>query len=311
MIGLQQKEGARVEERFFHSYDGTRIVYHVVGEGSPMLLANGLGGTYIAWRHLYNYFSDRFQFFSWDYRGTYRSSAPDNPERLRMEDHVRDALCLCEREGITSAVWASWSMGVQLSLEIYRHAPDLFRALILLNGTYGNAFDTAFGWKGSATILPAGASLAQRIALPLSLAGRAVVRWNGFIRLLKKTGLVGATLDEEIFKDLAREFATLDVRSYMTIFKSLGHHSAKDVLAKIGVPVLVISGDRDPFTPRKVAEKMARRIPGAEICVIPGGTHYAPVEYPELVNLRIEKFLREKGLLSAGTAPRKECSSAN
>jgi len=122
---------------------------------------------------------------------------------------------------------------------------------------------------------------------------------------------VGATLDEDIFRDLAKEFATLDVRSYMTIFKSLGEHNAKDVLAKISVPVLVISGDRDPFTPKKVAEKMARKIPGAEICVIPGGTHYAPVEYPELVNLRVEKFFREKGLSSPGTAPRKECSSIN
>jgi pimeloyl-ACP methyl ester carboxylesterase len=310
MIRMQQKEEARVEERFFHSFDGTRIVYHVVGEGPALLLANGLGGTYVAWRHLYNYFKDRFRLLSWDYRGTYRSAAPKDPERLRMEDHVKDALCLCEKEGIATAVWAGWSMGVQLSLEIYRHTPDMFRALVLINGTYGSAFETAFGWKGSATVLPAGATLAQRVALPLSLAGRTVVRWKGFIKVMKKMGLVGDTLDEEVFRDLAKEFATIDVRSYMTIFKSLGEHSAKDVLPKIDVPVLVIAGDRDPFTPKKVAEKMARRIPGAELCVIPGGTHYVPVEYPELVNLRIEKFFREKGV-SSGTVSRKERASAN
>ena len=77
--------------------------------------------------------------------------------------------------------------------------------------------------------------------------------------------------------------------------EKLGEHDASDVLAQIDVATLVIAGDRDLFTPRSQAERMARRIPGAEIMVVPGGTHYVAVEYPELVNLRIEKFFRERG----------------
>ena len=38
-----------------------------------------------------------------------------------------------------------------------------------------------------------------------------------------------------------------------------------------------------------------RRVAGAELMIVPGGTHYLAVEYPELVNLRIEKFFRERG----------------
>lgn len=204
-----------IEESFLNSYDGTRIAYHTIGSGPPLLLANGLGGTYMVWRHLYNYFKDRYKIYSWDYRAMYHSSPPDNIKNLRIEDHVRDAVYLCEKEGITNAVWACWSMGVQLSLEIYKHAPDLFRGLILINGTYEKAFDTAFEWKGSATILPAGARLAQKLSLPVALAGRALTKWKGFIRVMKKAGLVGTTLDEEVFRDLAREFATLNVKNYI------------------------------------------------------------------------------------------------
>jgi hypothetical protein len=29
--------------------------------------------------------------------------------------------------------------------------------------------------------------------------------------------------------------------------------------------------------------------------IIPGATHYAALEYPEMVNLRLEKFFRERG----------------
>ena len=314
MNGLQSMgdaQGAQMEEKYFAAHDGTRIAYHTIGEGPPLMLANGLGGTYIAWRHLYSYFRDRFRIITWDYRATYHSSPPTNLEHLRIEDHVKDALMLCEKEAVTHAIWAGWSMGVQLSLEIYRHAPDLFRALILINGTPGNIFDTAFDWKGSSLILPACATMATRLALPVSLAGRALVQWKGLIGLMKRIGLVGATLDEDIFRDLAREFASLDVKNYMTIFRSLGEHSTRDILPTVGVPVLVIAGERDPFTPRRQAEKMVRKLPDAELCVVPGGTHYAPVEYPELVNLRIEKFLRERQLAGKAGGKSKECSSVH
>ena len=40
---------------------------------------------------------------------------------------------------------------------------------------------------------------------------------------------------------------------------------------------------------------MARRIRGSEIMIIPGATHYALLEVPEMVDLRLEKFFRERG----------------
>ena len=36
---------------------------------------------------------------------------------------------------------------------------------------------------------------------------------------------------------------------------------------------------------------MARRTRGSEIMIIPGATHYAPLEYPEMVNLRLGEVL--------------------
>jgi hypothetical protein len=33
--------------------------------------------------------------------------------------------------------------------------------------------------------------------------------------------------------------------------------------------------------------------------VLPGATHYAALEYPEMVNLRLEKFFRERGYEAA------------
>jgi hypothetical protein len=51
------------------------------------------------------------------------------------------------------------------------------------------------------------------------------------------------------------------------------------------------------FTPVWVSRLMQERLPDAELLVVRGGTHTAYLEQPDLVNLRIEKFLRERGFL--------------
>jgi pimeloyl-ACP methyl ester carboxylesterase len=119
----------------------------------------------------------------------------------------------------------------------------------------------------------------------------------------KRIGLASATLDEELFRELAGSFVELDMSLYVRTLELLGEHDAWDVLPEVDVPTLVIAGDRDVMTPRRAAEAMVRKVPGAELMVVPGGTHYVAVEYPELVNLRIEKFLRERGYLAAPAEP--------
>ena len=72
-----------VEERRVRSFDGTEIAYHVVGQGDPVLLCNGLGGSWMAWSHQVRYFQSHRRFISWDYRGLYRSGAPADETALR------------------------------------------------------------------------------------------------------------------------------------------------------------------------------------------------------------------------------------
>jgi len=55
-----------------------------------------------------------------------------------------------------------------------------------------------------------------------------------------------------------------------------------------------VAGQRDRFTPVPVARRMAETIPHAELYLIPAATHYCALEFPELLNLRIDKFLHER-----------------
>lgn len=283
-----------LERQTFEAADGTLLAYYDTGgHKPPVVLANGLGGPISSWRHQIDYLRDRYRIVSWDYRGLYGSARPaGDPPRVDVPVQVDDLERLLEATRIGRAAFIGWSMGVQVLLEFYGRHPDQVSHLVLINGTYGRPLQTV-AVPLAARIVPVIIDRARRFhRLGSAVLGHAS-RWPETALWLKRLKLMGHTLDEEVFRDLAREFATLDLDLYLRTLRALGDHDATDVLEKISVPTLVITGDHDAFTPRQLAQQMARRIPGGEILIVRGATHYAAIEYPELVNLRIEKFFRE------------------
>ncbi len=278
----------------FRAEDGTLLAAHHTGDGDlPVVLANGLGGTFTAWMPLVDRFRDRCRFYSWDYRGLYRSGAPKVPQNLGVETHARDLLRLLDHFGIEQAVLAGWSMGVQVALELHRHHADRIQGLILMNGTYGAPFDTAFGNLPTRKLLPPFFHLGKAVAPLTSAIVHTFARWEYTVPLAARVHLVDPHIDAGAFYGVAREFAHLDMDTYLEIMLRLGDHDAGDVLSDVEVPALIIAGDRDIMTPKAVTERMLHEMARAELFVVPRGTHYCLLEYPELVTLRVEKFLRD------------------
>src|SRR3569623_2775005 len=118
--------------------DGTRIGYQVRGEGPAVVLANGLGGTYLAVRYLYDALG-AYKTICWDYRGLYTSGPASDPTANTVVHQV-DALAeILAAEHVDDFVIAGWSMGVQVAFETYRRMEQRVRGIIAINGTYGSA----------------------------------------------------------------------------------------------------------------------------------------------------------------------------
>lgn len=294
-----------VEERRVSSFDGTDIAYHLVGEGPPILLANGLGGSWRAWTHQLRHFRDRYRFVSWDQRGLYRSGAPPDRAALDIPAQARDGLAVLDAEGIEkTAIWG-WSMGVQVALEIWRRAPERVSAIVLINGVAGKPWETLANLPRVGRLAPVILSTLRRMPQLVSSVTRTAVAYPATPAWAMRLGLASPTLDVEIFRELASSFGHLDMGLYVHTLEQIGEHDAHDVLPTIRVPLLMMAGGRDLMTPRGAAERIASDVPGAELLVVPGGTHYLAVEYPELVNLRIERFLRERGWPGRGAVARR------
>jgi len=287
-----------IDTRRVRSLDGTEIAYHVTRApfpGAPwVVLANALGGAWLAWRGQMEHFADRYRLLTWDYRGLFGSGrpSPDVDAAYGVERHAADLDAVLSAERVDRAAFVGWSLGVQVVLEAYRRHPGRATSLVLVSGTYGRPLDTPTPLPGARAALP---QLLTALRRGHALAGRVTRRTMGrpaAARWLKRLGVIGPTFDDGLYAELSAAFAELDLEPYFRSLRAAGEHDAERVLSTIEVPVLVIAGDRDRVTPRELAQQVARRIPEAEILVIPGGTHYVPVEYPELVSLRIERFWR-------------------
>lgn len=62
-------------------------------------------------------------------------------------------------------------------------------------------------------------------------------------------------------------------------------------LATLRIPTLVLSGDADPLSPVRVGEFLRDHIPGSELHVVDGGTHWMAHDEPDRVAGPIARFL--------------------
>jgi pimeloyl-ACP methyl ester carboxylesterase len=286
----------QAEHRVFSSHDGTPIGYQVFGnpEGIPFLLANGLGGRHQAYQFIIERFAPAFRFYVWDYRGMYASGRPVSGYRgLTLEHHAADALALMDHEGVDEFVALGWSMGVQVLLEMQRAGVQRFMGMVLHNGVAGRPYDTLVGAPVSTRVIPTLLRTLQRAQRLTQASVRTLTEWPLTVELLVRLGLTHHELDRDVFSIMAKNFQDLDMHLYMEQLLVLGEHDAHDVLHQVACPTLVVAGSADLMTPLATAQTLADRIPEAVLEVIPGGSHYAAVEFPELVNRTLLAYMRE------------------
>jgi pimeloyl-ACP methyl ester carboxylesterase len=287
-----------VEQHSFISHDGTPIGYQLMGnpDGIPLLLANGLGATYSAYRFIIHRYWDTFRFICWDYRGMYTSGRPlSGYDGLSVEENARDGVMLLkEILGVDRCFALGWSKGVQVLMEMTRTVGDSFDGLILHNGVAGRPYETLAGVSHFREVTPRIIKELQRLDSMVTRTVHWAVDWKYLIPIFSRVGLVHHDLDRSVFHDIAGNFKHLDMHLYMEALLKIGEHDARDALKHVGCPTLIVASTHDRMTPLSVAEEMAREIPDCELEVIPGGTHYAAVEFPDLINRQLESWFARR-----------------
>jgi pimeloyl-ACP methyl ester carboxylesterase len=273
--------------------DGAPLAGYQGGTAGPVIvLANGLGGPVSAFRHQLAHFEGRYRILTWDYRGLYGSRSEEPPARVDIAAQAEDLEDLLEAAAVEQAIFVGWSMGVQVVLELCARRPGLASELILINGTYRQPF-SSLRLPGGALFLPGLVERAREHHEVGEWLLRRVARSRRAADWVRRLRLVSPELSTDDLLDLARDFETIDLEVYLRTLGELHRHDASRGLPGLDARALVVTGARDPLFSPRVARELAGRLPRAELYVVPKATHYAPVEFPRLLNARIDRLLSE------------------
>lgn len=283
-------------ERLIHGFDGTELYTQSAGAGPPIVLADGIGCDGFVWRVLEDILVRKHQVVRWHHRGHGKSQVPENRGNLGMDALCLDLQAVLDAYDLDQALLVGHSMGVQLILEYAIREPRRVSGLVPICGSYGRMLDT-FHDNGLAS-----AGFPQLYRLVADYPDWAQWLWS---RLLPTeavylyavtTEVKGSLVRRQDFKPYFDHLARMDVRVFFEMLERVRHHTVEDRLQQVQAPTLVVAGDRDTFTPVWLSRRMQRLIPGAELLVVPHGSHAAPLEMPELIELRLQRFLKERVL---------------
>jgi len=248
--------------------NGINMFYIEKGKGHPLILLHG--GISVAednWKNQLDFFSQHFRVIAPDSRGHGRTDNPTEEFSYRLM--ANDIAALIQALELEKPLIIGWSDGGQIALEIGIHYHDLTKALVA-GGVLSEITDyytstmKAWGIEG-----PGKVNIGKL---------RAVI--PQFTKVLPK--IHSAVYGDEYWKKLLQNISKmwLDPSEF-----------PKKKIKQIDIPVLILTGDRDPAISIKESVRMYKLIPNAELAIIPKADHDVYETKPDLFNSIVMEFL--------------------
>jgi 3-oxoadipate enol-lactonase len=255
---------------------GFRMYYETHGDGFPLLLINGLGSDHVEWLHQIPAFSRHFRVVVFDNRGTGKSDVPPGPyTTAHMAD---DGAALMKAVGISRAHVLGVSMGGMVAQEVALRHPDLAERLVL----------GCTGPGGALSVRPSPDAMA---AFAAAGGGDAESELRRMIPFLYSDACIRSR-PEEIEGFVRRRLANpTSPAGYQAQLFAAVTHDASDRLERIRARTLVITGDADRLVDWENSLRIAGRIPGAKLVVLPGAPHRLFAENADAFNREVLAFL--------------------
>jgi pimeloyl-ACP methyl ester carboxylesterase len=271
--------------------DGVRLVVHERGAGAPVLCVPGGPGRAAAYLEDLGGLDRTRQLLLLDNRGTGESELPADRASLAFPnladdlDDVRAALRLDRLDLL------GHSAGCVVVLRYAVQHPDRVRRLVLVTPS-----GRAFGW--AADDVPA--IRAARSSEPwYADAAEAAAAYDAAppglrseLERMTRPFWYGRW-DERTQEHAAGADRQMSLRANAGFLPpgTSDPDAARDAVARLAVPTLVVVGERDGLTGAAVAQQLADVMPHAEVARLPTAGHFPWVDAPEEFRAAVERFL--------------------
>lgn len=234
-------------------HDGARVWYASYGSGPPVILLHGGLGHSGNWGYQVPALIDSgYRAVVIDSRGHGRSTRDSQP--FSYELMASDVTAVMDRLNLEKATLVGWSDGACIGLVLASKAPSRVAGVFF--------FACNMDPSGTKEIEPS-PSLDRC-----------------FARHRADYAELSATPDQ--FKAFTEAVGQMQ--------RTQPNYTTRD-LAAIDVPVAIVQSEHDEFIKPEHAEYLARSIPGAELILLPGVSHFAPLQRPEQFNAAMRAFV--------------------
>ena len=275
-----------------NSFDLSLIAARRMGaeEGTPLLIASAVGANLAVWRRTLLDLARARPVVTWDLRGLGDSSEARS-QRVDASAHAEDGVAVADSYEFDRFHLAAWSTGTRIALEIAHRYPERVASLTLVCGGYGYSVSSGLRHLELASALPLVSGVAKHFAGYLGAAFRGLAGRAELAGLIRQSGLVGPTADTAALVDMVRSMGDLDTHTLLGTYEAVAGDAAPELLGQIEPSTLLVAGERDPFTPRRIMEVMEERIPGASLTVYDRATHFLPIEFPARLAAEMAGFM--------------------
>ncbi|MFL6193014.1 MAG: alpha/beta fold hydrolase [Thermoanaerobaculia bacterium] len=249
---------------------GDQLVHvEQTGEGEPILLLHGFGGSAYSWRKVVPALAERHRVLALDLNGFGYTQRPSTRESYTREGQARLVLGVMDALGIERAHVFGHSYGGGLSLYLAFRHPERFRSLVLVDSSAPTYSDDRR--SRLAALRPLAGLYVRSVALRPGMIRKALLR-SYYDDSLVTPELVQAYLERLKVEGVGDAFVGLTAPA---------PPGERVVLEKIAVPALVVWGAQDELISLATGRNAAARIPGAEFVVIDHCGHLPMEEKPE------------------------------
>ncbi|MDB5077474.1 MAG: alpha/beta hydrolase fold protein [Chloroflexi bacterium] len=255
--------------------NGITINYEVHGDGSPLLLINGLADDLSAWGYQIDEFAQHYKTIVFDNRGIGGTEKPAGGYTTRQM--AADAKELLDALGIERAHVLGVSMGGMIAQEFAIAYPGTVDKLLLCCtcSEPSEANKRLYRiWEETAPILGLGQMMKE------------VLLWCFTPEFLQQHPNVAQETEE------ALTGITQPVEAYLSQLNSIQVHNATARLGQIDAPTLVLGAPKDLIFPPFQSEQLRAGIGGSQLRFTEHGGHGYQWEAADEFNSAVLEFLR-------------------
>lgn len=256
-----------------------RMTWIEEGSGFPVVLVHGIPTSPALWRHVIPRLPDA-RCIAWEMVGYGDSRVQGRGRDISVGRQADYLASFLDTIGVSRAVFAGHDLGGGVLQILAVRRPDLCAGLMLTNAI---AYDS---WPiPSVKALRSAGGLVRRLPPAILKAILGTMFARGHTSKEKAEEALQAHWPKYASRfgpdAFVRQVESLDVRDTLAIAPQL---------PALGVPARIVWGDADQFQKIAYGERLAHDL-DAPLVRIPGGKHFTPEDYPDIVADAIRELL--------------------